>query len=44
MVQAVVASSVGVTALIVAASGKPLGRPAWIALGASLTGLVLLGI
>jgi len=44
MVQAVVASSVGVTALIVAASGKPLGRPAWIALGASVTGLVLLGI
>jgi hypothetical protein len=31
MVQAVVASSVGVTALIVAASGKPLSRPAWIA-------------
>src|SRR6478752_6116270 len=44
MVQAVVASSVGVTALIVAASGKPLGRPAWVALGASLTGLVLLAI
>jgi drug/metabolite transporter (DMT)-like permease len=44
LVQAIVASSVGVTALIVAASGRPLGRPGWIALGASVTGLFLLGI
>ena len=44
LVQAVVASSVGVTALIVAASGRPLGRQGWIALCASLGGLVLLGI
>ena len=34
LVQAVVASSVGVTALLVAASGRPLGRSGWIALGA----------
>jgi len=44
LVQAVVASSIGVTALIVAASGRPLGRQGWIALCASLGGLVLLGI
>jgi drug/metabolite transporter (DMT)-like permease len=44
LVQAVVASSVGVTALIVAASGRPLGRQGWIALCASVCGLVLLGI
>src|SRR6478752_1975916 len=44
LVQAVVASSVGVTALIVAISGRPLGRPAWVALGASLTGLILLSV
>ncbi|MET0865024.1 MAG: hypothetical protein ABWZ98_11870 [Nakamurella sp.] len=44
LVQAVVASSVGVTALIVAATGTPLGRPGWIALGASVTGLLLLGL
>jgi drug/metabolite transporter (DMT)-like permease len=44
LVQAVVASSVGVTALIVAASGRTLGRPGGIALGASVTGLVLLSI
>ena len=44
LVQAVVASSVAVTALIVAATGRPLGRPGWIALCASLTGLVLLGL
>ncbi|MEP6562834.1 MAG: hypothetical protein ABJD68_17375 [Nakamurella sp.] len=44
MVQAVVASSVGVTALIVAASGRPLGRSGWVALGASVTGLLLLGL
>lgn len=44
LVQAVVACSVGVTALIVAATGRPLGRPGWIALGASVCGLILLGI
>ena len=44
LVQAVVASSVGVTALLVAASGRPLGRSGWIALGASVTGLLLLGL
>jgi hypothetical protein len=44
LVQAVVASSVGVTALLVAASGRPLGRSGWIALGASVVGLLLLGI
>jgi drug/metabolite transporter (DMT)-like permease len=44
LVQAVVASSVGVTALLVAASGQPLGRSGWIALGASVTGLLLLGL
>lgn len=44
LVQAIVASSVGVTALIVAASGRPLGRPGWIALGSSLAGLVLLAL
>jgi drug/metabolite transporter (DMT)-like permease len=42
LVQAVVASSVAVTALVVAFSGKPLGRPGWIALASSLVGLVLL--
>lgn len=44
LVQAVVASSVGVTALVVAASGKPLGRSGWVALGASVCGLFLLGL
>ena len=44
LVQAIVASSVGVTAVIVAISGRPLGRPAWVALCASLGGLVLLAV
>ncbi len=44
LVQAIVASSVGVTALIVAASGRPLGRSGWLALTASVTGLLLLGV
>ena len=44
LVQAIVAASVGVTAVIVALSGRPLGRPAWIALCASLGGLVLLAV
>jgi drug/metabolite transporter (DMT)-like permease len=44
LVQAIVASSVAVTALIVAASGRPLGRTGWVALGASVTGLLLLGL
>lgn len=44
LVQAIVASSVGVTALIVAATGRPLGRPGWVALCASFTGLVLLAV
>ncbi len=44
LVQAIVAASVGVTALIVAASGRPLGRSGWTALGASTTGLLLLGL
>ena len=43
LVQAVVASSVGVTALVVAITGRPLGRSGWIALGASVSGLILLG-
>ena len=44
LVQAVVASSVGVTAVIVALSGRSIGRAAWICLGASLVGLVLLAV
>jgi len=44
LVQAIVAASVGVTAVIVALSGRPLGRPAWVALCASLGGLVLLAV
>ena len=44
LVQAVVASSVGVTAVIVSASGRPMGRPGWIALAGSVTGLLLLGL
>src|SRR5450755_234800 len=44
LVQAVVASSVGVTAVIVSASGRPMGRPGWIALAGSVTGLLLLGV
>ena len=44
LVQAVVASSVGVTAIVVAISGRPLGRAGWFALAASLAGLVLLAM
>lgn len=44
LVQAVVASSVAVTAIIYAAIGRPLDRAGWIALGGSLCGLVLLGM
>lgn len=42
LVQAVVAASVGVTAVVMAVTGRPVGRRAWIALGASLIGLALL--
>lgn len=44
LVQAVVASSVAVTAIIFAAIGRPLDRAGWVALGGSLCGLVLLGL
>lgn len=44
LVQAIVASSVAVTAVILAAMGRPLDRIGWIALGGSLCGLVLLGL
>mgnify|MGYP000944861600 CR=1 FL=1 len=44
LVQAIVASSVAVTAVILAAMGRPLDRVGWIALGGSLCGLVLLGL
>ncbi len=44
LVQAVVASSVAVTAVIFAVIGRPLDRTGWIALGGSLCGLVLLGL
>jgi drug/metabolite transporter (DMT)-like permease len=44
LVQAVVASSVAVTAVIFAAIGRPLDRAGWVALGGSLCGLVLLGL
>jgi drug/metabolite transporter (DMT)-like permease len=44
LVQAVVASSVGITAIVVAISGRPLGRAGWFALAASLAGLVLLAM
>lgn len=43
LVQSIVAASVGVTALFLAATGRPLGRQAWLALAASLVGLVMLG-
>ena len=42
LVQAIVASSVAVTAIVVVATGRPLGRPGWIALSSSVFGLVLL--
>lgn len=42
LVQAIVAASVGVTAVVMAVTGRPVGRRAWIALGASLAGLALL--
>lgn len=42
LVQAIVAASVGVTAVVMAVTGRPVGRRAWIALGASLIGLALL--
>lgn len=44
LVQAVVASSVGVTAIIVALSGRSIGRAAWLCVAASLVGLVLLAM
>ena len=44
LVQAVVAASVGVTAVISAALGTKLGRSGWIALAAAGTGLVLLSV
>ncbi len=44
LVQAIVASSVAVTALILAALGRPLDRAGWVALIGSLCGLVLLGL
>lgn len=44
LVQAVVAASVGVTAVVMAVTGRPVGRRAWIALGASLVGLALLAV
>jgi hypothetical protein len=44
LVQAVVASSVAVTAVIFAVIGRPLDRAGWVALGGSLCGLVLLGL
>jgi drug/metabolite transporter (DMT)-like permease len=44
LVQAVVASSVAVTAVIFAAIGRPLDRAGWVALGGSLVGLMLLGL
>lgn len=43
LVQSIVAASVGVTAIFLAATGRPLGRSAWWALAASLVGLVMLG-
>jgi drug/metabolite transporter (DMT)-like permease len=43
LVQSIVAASVGVTAVFLAATGRPLGRSAWWALAASLVGLVMLG-
>ena len=44
LVQTVVASSVAVTAIVVVASGRPLGRPGWIALCSSVIGLILLSL
>lgn len=44
LVQAVVASSVAVTAVIFAVIGRPLDRAGWVALGGSVGGLVLLGL
>ncbi|WP_395728037.1 hypothetical protein [Nakamurella sp.] len=44
LVQAVVASSVAVTAVIFAVIGRPLDRAGWVALGGTLCGLVLLGL
>lgn len=44
LVQAVVASSVAVTAVIFAVIGRPLDRAGWVALCGSLGGLVLLGL
>jgi len=44
LVQAIVAASVAVTAIVVVATGRPLGRPGWIALSSSIVGLVLLSL
>ena len=44
LVQAVVAASVGVTAVIAAMRGARLGRAGWIALAAAAVGLVLLAL
>ena len=44
LVQAIVAASVGVTAVVMAVTGRPVGRRVWFALGASLVGLTLLAI
>ena len=44
LVQAVVAASVGVTAVIAALRGARLGRAGWIALAAAAVGLVLLAL
>ena len=44
LVQAVVASSVAVTAVIFALLGRPLDRAGWLALAGSLGGLILLGL